>query len=305
MARTLLLSTSERSWRDWLKEHRRGRDWICLDPGEPDQAPPGRLCLFRDERIVGWRFYGSLDSQRAPQLLLTALIQLLDQAAEGVVIQLWPNRGTPLIRHVTMLAAQITKPDEILVPKDSGMDQAGFPVGPEEVELEAAFPAMVQNAQRKAHWMKMFEACESHEFDLSRVSVEGARLGSGLPIHADDLTRFFKGKVVHGETAGGALFLIAREDPEDAEMARALDHFHCTRANIAHPGDYEGLLCSFAKQHGEDFGMGTIEAIDFEGGRVRAHCTAVAPAPVRILRLGALKVDTAGRELGEVRPWQV
>jgi hypothetical protein len=305
MARTLLLSTSDRTWRDWLKEHRKGRDWICLDPAEPDQGPPGRLCLFREDRAIAWRFYGSLDSQRSPQILLAALVQLLEQAAESVVVQLWPNRGTPLIRHVTMLAAQLVKPDEILVPKDSGMDQAGFPVGPEEIELETAFPGMVQNAQRKAHWMKMFETCESHEFDLSRVSVEGARLGSGLAIHADDLTRFFAGKVVHGETAGGGLFLVARDDPEDAEMARALDHFHCTRAHIAHPSDYEGLLCSFAKQHGEDFGMGTIESIDFEAGKVRAHSTAVPPAPVRILRLGALKVDTAGRELGEIRPWQV
>jgi hypothetical protein len=305
MARTLLLSTSDRTWRDWLKEHRRGRDLICLDPGEPDQAPPTRLCLFRDDKIVASRFYGSLDPQRSPQILLTALIQLLDQAAEGVVIQLWPNRGTPLVRHITMLAAQLAKPDEILVPHGAAMDQAGFPVGPEEIELEPAFPGLVQSAQRKAHWMKMFEACETHEFDLARVSVEGARLGSGVPIHADDLTRFFLGKAAHGEVAGGALFLVAREDPEDIEMARALDHFHCTRAHIAHPNEYEGLLCSFAKQHGEDFGMGTIESIDFESGKVIANCTAVAPAPVRILRLGALKVDTAGRELGEVRPWQV
>lgn len=305
MARTLLLSTQDRTWRDWLKENRKGRDLICLDPTEPDQSPPTRLCLFRDEKVVAWRFYGSLDPQRSPHILLTALVQLLGQAAEGVVVQLWPNRGTPLIRHVTMLASQLVKPDQILVPKDADMDQAGFPVGPEEVELETAFPAMVQNAQRKAHWLKLFENCESHEFDLNRVSVEGARLGSGVPIHADDLTRFFHGKVAHGEVAGGGLFIVAREDPDDVEVARALDHFHCSRAHIAHPDEYEGLLCSFAKQHGEDFGMGNIEKIDFDRGKVLANCTAVPPAPVRILRLGALKVDTAGRELGEVRPWQV
>jgi polynucleotide 5'-kinase involved in rRNA processing len=305
MARTLLLTTPKHAWRGWLKDHRAGRDFICLDPGEPDQSPPGRLCLFRDEKPVAWRFYGSLDPQRSPQILLTALTQLLEQASESVVVQLWPNRGTPLIRHVTMLAAQIVKPDEILVPKDSGMDQSGFPIGPEEVELEDAFPPLVQNAQRKAHWMKMFEACETHEFDLARVSVEGARLGSGMRMDADDMTRFFRGKAIHGEVAGGSLFLVAREDPEDAEMAHALDHFHCTRAHIAHPDEYEGLLCSFGKQHGEDFGIGTIERIDFDRGKVLANCTAVAPAPVRILRLGALKVDTMGRELGEVRPWQV
>ena len=305
MARTLLLSTAEHTWREWLKENRRGRDLICLDPSDPDQSPPGRLCLWRDSKVVAWRFYGSLDSQRSPQVLLAALVQLLQQAAEDVVVQLWPNRGTPLIRHVTMIGAQLMKPDEIFVPSASGMDQSGFPVGPEEIELDEAFPAIVQNAQRKAHWLKMFENSESHSIDLSRLSIEGARLGSGITLPTADRDRVLGSGVLHAEVAGGALFLVAREDPSDETMARALDHFHCTRAHIAHPSDYEGLLCSFAKQHGEDFGIGTIERIDFERRTADIHSTAVPPAPVRILRLGALKVDTAGRELGEVRPWQV
>jgi len=305
MPRTLLLSTPDHSWREWLKTNLSGRDLLCLDPGEPEQGPPGRLCLFRDDKPVAWRFYGSLDPQRSPHVLLAALHDLLSQAAEGLVVQLWPNRGTPLIRHLTMIAAQAVKPDEILVPSGAAIDQSGFPVGPEQVEIESAFPAIVQNAQRKAHWMKMFEACETHELDLGKISIEGARLGSGLNLSQDELTRFFLGRALHGEVAGGGLFIVAREDPDDSEMARALDHFHCTRAHIAHPTEYEGLLCSFARQHGEDFGIGTIESIDFARGKVRANCTAVAPAPVRILRLGALKVDTAGRELGETRPWQV
>ncbi|MBN9504028.1 MAG: hypothetical protein BGO01_03335 [Armatimonadetes bacterium 55-13] len=305
MARTLLLSTPDRTWRDWLKDHRKGRDLICLDPTEPDQAPPGRLCLFRGEKIVAWHFYGSLDPQRSPQTMITALVQLMAQASEDVIVQSFAYRGTPLLRHVTMLMAQIFQPDEILLPKGAPLEQAGFPVGPQEVELEQAFPTMVQNAQRKAHWMKLFENCEEHELELARLSVEGARLGSGEKIAHEVLDRFFKGKGLYGEIAGGALFLIAEEDPSDSEMARALDYFHCSRAHIAHPAEYEGLLCSFARSSGEDFGYGAIISIDFAGGIVKAHSTAVAPTPVRILRIGGLRVDTAGRELGEVRPWQV
>ncbi len=305
MARTLLLSTPDKTWRDWMKENRKGRDWLCLEPAEPDQGPPGRLCLFRGEKVIAWRFYGSLDPQRSPHTMIATLAQLLPHASEDLVVQLFAYRGTPLLRHVTMLASQLMQPDEILVPKDAPLEQAGFPVGPQEIEIESSFPAMVQNAQRKAHWMKLFENCEEHDFDLSRVSVEGARLGSGLPVPREALNRFFKGRVLHGEIAGGALFLVATDDPDDDQIARALDHFHCSRAHIAHPEEYQGLLCSFAKSSGEDFGMGAIIDIDFEAGKVKAHCTAVAPAPVRILRIGALRVDTAGRELGEVRPWQV
>jgi len=303
--RTLLLSTPETTWRDWLKDNRKGRDFICLDPSEPDQAPPGRLCLFRGDKIIAWRFYGSLDPQRAPHTMVATLAQLLPHAAEDLVVQLYAYRGTPLLRHVTMLAAQLMQPSEILVPQGAALEQSGFPVGPQEIEIEASFPAMVQNAQRKAHWMKMFENCEEHEFDLARVSVEAVRLGSGLPVTHDELSRFFKDRALHGEIAGGALFIVAHEDPDDTQIARALDHFNCSRAHIAHPEEYQGLLCSFAKSTGEDFGMGTIAEIDFAAGKVKAHSTAVAPAPVRILRIGSLRVDTAGRELGEVRPWQV
>ena len=305
MARTLLLSTYDRTWRDWLKQNRQGRDLICLDPAEPDQSPPGRLCLIRGEKAVAWRFYGSLDPQRGPHVLIAALSELLSQASEDAIVQLWPSRGTPLVRQCTMLAAQLVQPDQIFIPANSDLEQSGFPVGPEEVELEESFPAMVQNAQRKAHWLKLMESCEEHTIDLDRVSVEGARLGSGLPIHHDDLVRFFRGRVVHGETSGGALFLIAHEEPDDDQMARALDHYHCSRAHIASPSEYEGLLCSFAKASGEDFGMGALIKIDFESRKVLAHSTAVPPAPVRILRIGSLRVDTAGRELGETRPWQV
>jgi polynucleotide 5'-kinase involved in rRNA processing len=68
---------------------------------------------------------------------------------------------------------------------------------------------------------------------------------------------------------------------------------------------YRNLLCSFAKQSGEDFGMGILTDIDWNSMRAYAQCTAVPPAPVRILRLGSLRVDSNGHELGEVRPWQV
>jgi hypothetical protein len=65
------------------------------------------------------------------------------------------------------------------------------------------------------------------------------------------------------------------------------------------------LLCSFANQEGEDFGIGMIRGIDFVTGVAQVACTAVPPAPARILRIGGLRVDPNGNELGEARPWQV
>ena len=111
--------------------------------------------------------------------------------------------------------------------------------------------------------------------------------------------------VFHAEVSGGTLFLVSEQDVHDTALARGLDVFHAGRAHVVPPGSYNGLLCSFARQDGEDFGTGIVQEIDFKTGVARILCDAVKPAPVRILKLGGLKIDTAGREMGEARPWQV
>jgi hypothetical protein len=305
MGRLLLIGSAATTWREWLKENRGKRDLLCLDPADPGQSPPGRLCLLRGEKAVSWRFYGGLDPQRAPHVLLAALAQLLTEAGDDAIVQLYSYRSTPLLRHLSMLIAQMVQPEGIFLPAGAAVEQNGYPVGPEEVELEAAFPAMVQGAQRKAQWMKLLENCTEQEVSLDEVAIEGARLGSGAKLTEEALRKSGLEGVLHGEVSSGTLLLIAHEEPEEHRMARALDMFHCSRANVVSPNDYANLLCSFARQSGEDFGMGVVDKIDFERRTVTALCTAVPPAPVRILRIGGLRVDRQGRELGELRPWQV
>ncbi len=305
MARTLLLSSAAFSWREWLKEHRAGRDFLCLDPGEPSQGPPGKLTLFRGGKPLHWRFYGSLDPGRAPHVLVGALAEMLRQSGSDPIVQLFPVRNAPLVRQMAALCAQLIQPDEIFAPKGAGLDLEGYPVGPEEVALEDTFPAMVQQAQRKAQWLKLIEDCSEHEVELRRVAIEGARLGSAHPAHPDQLAKAGLREALHAEVAGGTLLLVTESEPEDHVMARALDVFHASRAAVVAPSAYENLLCSFARQSGEDFGIGIVKRIDFSVGVATILSTAVAPAPVRILRLGGLRVDAAGRELGEARPWQV
>jgi polynucleotide 5'-kinase involved in rRNA processing len=78
-----------------------------------------------------------------------------------------------------------------------------------------------------------------------------------------------------------------------------------TKAHFVAPDSYNHLMCAFARPDGEEIGVGLIERIDWDARIVHAQCTAVPPVPVRILRVGALRVDLNGRELGEVKPWHV
>lgn len=304
MARTLLLSSPEFTWREWLKAHRGERDLLLLDPGDPAQGPPGRLALFRKHKPLYWRFYGSLDAGRSPHVLLLALAQMLSRTDRDGIVQLFAGRGSPLLRHTAHLCAEFAAPDEILAPGEAALDLEGYPVGPEPVALEAAFPEMVQQAQRKAQWLKLLEDCAEHEVDLSRVCIEGSRLGSGRALHPDQIARTGLG-AVHAEVAAGTLLIVAEEEPAEPAVARALDMTHAARATIVSPRAYDDLLCSFADQMGRDFGMGMIRSIDFASRVVRIACTAVPPAPVRILRVGGLRVDAAGNEGVEARPWQI
>ena len=297
----MLIATPNASWREWLKENLGGRDLLLLDPADANHGPAGRLCLIRGDRVVAWRFYGSLDPQRAPHVLIAAATAM---ATEDAVVQLFSYSPTPLLRHLAILLAQLLRPQEILMEAGGEIDQEGWPVGPQDLELPPAFPAMVQAAQRKANWIGLMEACEPHELDLDKVSFEGSRLGSGIRLRDPFLVRDLP-EALYAEQTGSTLFVVAQGDIEEARMSRALDHYHCSRAVIAHTEWYENLLCSFARQDGEDFGYGIVERIDFRRGVVCARTTAVPPAPVRILRLGSLQVGPSGEELGELKPWQV
>jgi hypothetical protein len=305
MGRTLLVGNPGVSWREWIKSRRIGRDWICLDPVDPSQGLPARVSLFKGEHPVVTRFVGSLDAQRAPLAILGALPVLLEAAGPDAIVQSFAYRPSPVLRQTLLLLAQIVRPEDILVACGTSIDLDGFPVGPHEVEVDKAFPPMVQGAQRKAQWMKLLERCEEHEVDLRRVTLEGARLGGGRAMDRGERERMGLAWAAHAEIAGNVLLVVADGEPEEHEISRALDQTHCGRAHFLSTDAYDGLLCAFARQDGEDFGTGVIQAIDWENHRAHILCDAVPPAPVRLLRIGALRISPEGDEQGEIRPWQV
>ncbi len=305
MPGTLLIGSPKTSWRDWLRQNRAGRDLLCLDPSDSALGTPARAALYREDRAIAWRFYGSLYASRAPHVLLGALQQLLSQAEADVLVQLFAYRPSPLLRQTAMLMAEAARPDAILIAQEAELDLNGWPVGPEIVELEKALPATVEAAQRRAQWLKLFQECEDHELELRSLTIEGARLGSGRMLGEADLQRAGLEGVLWAEACGVTLLIVSEEELADSQVSRALDSTGCSKAQIVAPKAYEDRICSFAREGGEDFGMGAIREADFERGTFRVRCTAVAPTPVRVLRIGGLKVSEDGVEQGEAKPWEI
>lgn len=300
MGRTLLIGTPQTSWRDWLRENRGKRDLLCLDPAEAEHEFLGRFVLLHGDRPIASRFFGSLDPQRAPHVLIAALSHALPSLSPDALVQLFAYRETPTLRQTAQLVVDLLRPTEILSPASLKLSS---PVTP--VDLEKSFTPNVQQAQRKAQWLKLREQTEPHIVDLRAVNVDGARLMTGQILDANARKANGLAEARHAERQGRTLFVVADYDPEESEIGYALDATGCSRAVFTHPETYEGLLCGFARNHGEDFGTGFIRTIDWDRLLATVDCDAVAPAPVQTLRLGALRVDADGNERGEVRPWQV
>lgn len=292
------------SWRGWLKAHRGSADLLCLDPADPAQPRPAQLTLFQDSLPFAWRFYGSVGGFHAPHALLAAATLLAERSQGDLVIQAPAYRPSPVARHTLLLLAEILRPDAILIAGGTSIEPNGFAVGPEAVEAEEGFPPMVQAAQRKARWMGFLESARLQEIRLDRVAIEGARLGSGIPLTADALAKHLP-TAVYAELAGSTLFVVAGEPLGDDQVARGLDAFHANRIHVASPHDYVDLACGLARGTGEDFALGVIRAIDFRARTLQIQSDAIPPAPATILRLGSLLVDASGNERGEIKPWSV
>lgn len=303
MSRTLLIGGPDVAWREWERTHLKGDDLLILDPADATHGPATVLRLMRGEWPIWTRLYGSLDPRRAPHVMVAALAEGLERAGENLTVRLFAYRNTPLARQTVSLMASLLKPDRIVVAQGTELDLDGFPIGPETPALEPAFPPMVRDAMRKAQWMKLLETCSTHEIDLRKTALEGTRLGSGRPYSPDEIKRTGL-DALHIEQSGKTL-LVVTDDASEGQIARALDVTHTTKAIIAAPSAYDGLVLAFVRPNGEEIGHGRVERIDWEAGQLYASCSAIPPVPVQILRLGALRLDAKGVERGEVRPWDV
>lgn len=304
MGRTLLIGSQTGVWRDWHREELASRDWVVLNPADAEGTCPGRFSLVRDGRVAAWRFAGSLDAMRSPHWTLAAATALLKEASEDAVVEMFPFRLGPLRLQLARLIVEAARPDRILIDRRTHFPVGGLTVLPEEVEVPDALPESVRAGHRKARWLQLFEQCERHELVLKKVALDGLRLGSGVPIPLENLRKFGFENPLHGESAGSNLLVVTDAPVGDLEVTRALDACHASKAHIVSPQDYENLICAFSREGGDDFAQGRIERIRFEDGVAEVSANAVAPAILDTLKVGSLRVDSEGRERGELKPWE-
>ena len=301
MAKTLLVSDPRWTWREWLKENLGSRDFVCLDVADADHGPPARVFFLHDGKVRKWRLVGTVHSNRNPVDLLVGAYDMLSACSEDAVVLSFEMRRTPVLRQMGLALAETIGVGEVVVPEGSDLVAEPWVVAPWTVDLGEGLPDTALVAQRRSRWLEMLEGCDEHQVPLDDIGLYGARLGSGERLQGAP----FDELGVHVEVCGPVLHVVSDKEPDEQLVGDALNLAHATRLNIVSTGAYDGLLCSFVRDAGEDFGIGVVKSIDFSSRKAVFLNNAVAPAPVRTVRLGALRIDETGKETGEVRPWTV
>ncbi|MBS1719951.1 MAG: hypothetical protein JST35_05860 [Armatimonadetes bacterium] len=298
----LLLGHDGVQWKSWLRECiAKGEGLVCLDPAEATQTCPGRFWRNEGGKLVGSRFFGSLQAMSAPHVVLLAAATLVQP---GDTVLLPPYRPSPLGFQSLLLLIELLRPERVIVADGTPIDVDHLPCLAEHVEVESAFPLAIQISQRKAQWMKLIDESTPHEELLTNLTLEGVRLGSGELIRPTEAHGVGLRDALRVEVQGSTLFIIQDGEIEDSLASRALDHFHCQRLLVAPPDRYARRLAALAKASNEEICMAILDRIDFEVGVVHLLSPAEKPVPVKTLRVGALGVGPTGNELGELKPWQ-
>ncbi|RYG39503.1 hypothetical protein EON81_00690 [bacterium] len=289
--RTLLVGTATSSWKEWLREHLGDEDLILIHPADASHGFPARYVRLREGKVRDARFFGSLDPLRAPHVTVGTIARFSRNVSDALLL-LGDLGRSPLARQTFEAVLDAYGPQKILAPV------GGHPWCPaEEMELASSPAPAVHHAQRRAHWIDLLERSQRHELTTVGLRFEGTRLGTGEPLAIEG--------AIHAEKIGSTLYAIVEGEFDERAISIALDRTGANKAHFVQPETFRGLLCGLVRENGEEAGVGIIESFDLAGGTVVVRSPAVPPLPVAMLRIGALRLDREGNEVGELRPWAV
>lgn len=298
MGKTLLISHPKYSWREWVNLNTEDRDLLILDPANADFGAPARILHIQNKKVKSWRLTGSIDPQRCPIQILTATSQLNKEISPNCLVVLFSLVLSPTLRQLSQAITSMIEPEEVFIPAGSKLERQSWIQNPIHIETPFIVPPLIQEAQRKARWIEMIESGEDHVVELADITTEGTRLGSGTRLAHKDFEDY-------GEVCAGTLHVVTTRQIPETEIGRVMDIAHARRLNIVAPSAYSGLICSFAHNGSQDFGMGVIRAFDPVREVFHIRCQAVPPAPVKILKIGSMRITDAGQELDPPMPWSV
>ncbi len=303
MARQLVFWDAQGAGREWLNEQ--ASRHLILDPRETHPEFPGCCVLGRRDEILGWGFVGGPDVQQNPLELLRVSSRLIRSAPDNLLILAPRFDHGPVARSLRATLIDWLQPDSILISRGDTVNDRAWPMGVTEFDFPPGMPDVVLRAQRKARLRDLLERSKPLQISFQQVRWTGVRLGSGQAAPEIQVQEAGIRSVLHIETFGSTAFAVVSEELDALESSLVMRLVGATRLHFALNSAYSGLVCSLARIHGEDVSLGYIESIDFRKGVVSVRATAEDIAGLGLIRVGHLRIDSEGNELGTVKPWSL
>lgn len=297
---TLLMGAPGANWRPWFEANGAERVAV-LDPAAYEWGFLGQVVQLHHGAVENVQFVGGIVPSKCAPDYFGAVQRLFAKCPPPTVVQLPAFRPTPAHIAVLTQLVQAFQVGRIVI--DVDVDHVGmrWPVEAELVELPRKATAEVQNSLRRAQWLRFFQRCQPQDFALPAIQFLGSRLGSGSTLTQEDRSAIGLFGPLHAEVCGAMLLLVCEDGIDDHDLARALDRTHTHQAQIVQPSSFDSLLCDLLDHEWQSLGSGIIESIDFAEGRIGVLAQSMPPAPCAAIRLGSLRVDRSGIEIGEVR----
>ncbi len=303
MGRSVLLRSPESSSKAWILANSKNSGVVSLDPASTLFGSPCRIVYGRGDQQLSWRFVGGLAPKLNPIRYISAACSLLSVSDGDAIVEFAPIASDAISVEIARAVLQVTGAGTIYV--DQRLSKTLWADLGEAVELEKVEDSKVQNSIRKAQWFKLLQDSHIHRVTLGKTSFSGSRLGSGSCLRPDVVRSI--GLPAHSrvEATGTTLLIISDGITTDEMISRSLDVTDSTRAQVVDPKRYSNLICCLMDLSGRELGLGIIRDLSLADDQIEVLSMAAAPAPIHMIQLGNLYVDSKGVERGEVKLFEI
>lgn len=294
---------------------------VDADLGQSDFGPPSTIGTCRVTKpirdlfeIVAENicFVGVTSPSGAVPRVIEGITSMKEKASKRganlVVINTdgWIE-GEDAIRYKVALVKQI-KPDMVVAIEEK--NELTFLLGAltetQNIAIETS-PAVRKRDReerkilRELNYKKYLKGATVESFPLGWIQISGAPFGSGMPPSRERMNKIVEHlgtrPIYCEETLDSIFIVLSKEQWADEEIARNLETAVKKKVKIVWEGDEEGLLVALHDKNENFLGIGILEETNYER-RVLKVYTSVRKGASSI-HLGQVKLDRAGRELGQ------
>ena len=170
-------------------------------------------------------------------------------------------------------------------------------------------PSTFRTQRRAMRFAAYFENARLHTYRFDDIALIGAWLGCGAPL-APHLLKYLNEalgpavKVYYGEMSDRHLSLMVSQmvHPDTPALGVAQQTLRAQGVTLTIAPRLKHLLLGLEGSNGKLLGLGLLEAIDFRRRTLGVLTPCRAPAAACIIRIGILRVQPDGHEIGALKP---